>query len=234
MARSREYKWEHFDETARFHGLIYGANTARMAVVGLGAGELLVVSPGRSVRDGRFEEMAAWGKPRFLLAPNHFHWAGIRQWKERFPEVTVVAHPTAFRRLRKKMPEIEIQDLSALTAALPQGVRVFGPAMAKQGETWISVKTGQGTAWFVTDALINEEELPGGALGLLMRALGFRTGLINNPFFRRFFLKGRSEYREWLLAELDRDKPVLFVPSHGTVLRGAEVHAQLRAVVEKL
>jgi len=224
--------WEIFDEALPFAGAVYGPQRVRMAVIGLGDGGLLVVSPGLPVSDEGWAALARLGTPRFLLAPNHFHNAGLAGWKARFPGATIVAHPRAQARLRRKVPGVAIEDLEPLAAALPAGVRIFSPPSAKQGETWVAAQTGAGVAWFVTDGLVNESRLPRGVLGLLMRVLGFRTGLITNPFFKRMFLADRAAYKAWVAAELERDAPTLFVPAHGAVLRGPEVAAQLRAATD--
>lgn len=230
MSAARDDDWEIFDDDRPFAGAIYGAARVRMALVGLGGGALLVVSPGAPLSDARAERLARWGSPRFLLAPNHFHNGGIAVWKTRYPDARVVAHPRAQKRLRKKVPGVAIEDLALLEPALPAGVRIFGPPMAKQGETWVSLATAAGRAWFVTDGILNAERLPRGATGLVLRLLGFRTGLMTNPFFKRLFLTDKAAYKAWLCAE--RERPTLFVPAHGAVLRGPEVWRELIAVTE--
>jgi hypothetical protein len=232
MARAVDDTWEIYDEATPFAGARYGSQRVRMAVIGLGGGALLVVSPSESLSEPLLAELSRWGTPRFLLAPNQFHTLGLRPWKERFPDARIVAHPRAHARLRKKLAGIAVEDLAPLEAALPEGMRLFGPPMAKQGETWVSLKTKEGTAWFVTDAIMNEERLPRGPLGLLMRLLGFRAELITNPFFKRMFLEDKAAYKAWVSAELDRDPPALFVPSHGAPVRGPDVRDRLRAVTE--
>ena len=230
MTRSEQDTWEVYDQSLPFAGARYGVHAVRMVVVGLGGDALLVVSPGVPCSEARWEQVARWGKPRFLLAPNHFHNWGIRAWKDRFPDATVVAHPRAQRRLRRKLPGIPLEDLSVLEAALPRGVRLLSPPMARQGETWVSAPTPEGTAWFVTDGILNLTHLPPGLLRVVFWLLGYRTGLMTNPLFKRAFLTDQAAYKAWVEAELDRDRPVLFVPSHGTVLRGNEVSDRLRGV----
>lgn len=232
MTREADDTWEIYDERLPFLGAQYGPQRVRMAAIGIGGGALLVVSPGAPVSEARWEQLSRWGTPRFLLAPNHFHNAGIAAWKARFPGAAVVAHPRALARLRKKLPGVTIEDLAPLEAALPEGIRVFSPPTAKQGETWVSVKTNEGAAWFVTDSIVNEERMPRGPMGLLFRLLGFRAELMTNPFFKRFFLTDKAAYKAWVGAELDRDRPVLFVPSHGAPLRGPDVCSRLRAATE--
>lgn len=224
--------WELHDPALPLATTIYSRQRVRMAVIGIGGGDLLIVSPGTSLSDAAWARVAAWGAPRFLLAPNHFHNAGLARWHDRFPAATIVAHPRAHARLRKKLPGRTIADLTPLQAALPPGVRIFSPPGAKQGETLVSVQLPGGPAWFVTDALVNESRLPGGPLGLLLRLFGFRPGLITNPFFKRLFLADRAAYKQWLHAELDRDPPTLFLPAHGDPLHGPDTAHRLRAATD--
>lgn len=226
--------WQLHDESVLLATTTYGPQHARMAVIGIGDGGLLIVSPGTGMSDAAWARVAAWGAPRFLLAPNHFHNAGLAKWQDRFPGAQIVAHPRALPRLRKQLPGRELADLAPLQAALPPGLRVFSPPGAKQGETLVAVQRPAGTAWFVTDALVNESRLPGGVTGLLIRLAGFRTGLMTNPFFRRFFLADRPAYKQWLLAELERDRPTLFIPAHGDPLQGPDLVDRLRATTDVL
>jgi len=55
---------------------------------------------------------------------------------------------------------------------------------------------------------------------------------MTNPIFKRLFLKDKAAYKAWVSAELDRDRPTLFVPSHGDLLRGADVVDRLRAATD--
>ncbi len=224
--------WEVFDPDRRVLCARYGGGRVRMLAFGLRDGGLAVVSPGARMSDAHFEALAAWGEPRFLVAPNSFHNLGLRSWSKRFPDARVVAHERAHKRLRKRLAGLEFQGLESLVAALPDGVRLMCPPEAKQGEVWVSLITGQGTAWFVTDGILNEAHLPPGALGVVMRVLGFRTGLMTNPFFKRLFLTDKAAHKAWVRDELTRDPPTVFIPCHGEVLRGPDVVDKLRAATD--
>lgn len=222
--------WEVYDPDRRVLCARYGDGRVRMLAFGLRDGGLAVVSPGAKMSQAHFDALAAWGEPRFLVAPNAYHNLGLRSWSKRFPDAQVVAHERALKRLRKKLPELHFSGLDALVAALPDGVRLMCPPQAKQGEVWVSLATAQGRAWFVVDGILNEAHLPPGALGVVMRVLGFRTGLITNPFFKRLFLSDKAAHKAWVREELTRDPPALFLPCHGEVLVGADVPDKLRAV----
>ena len=118
-----------------------------------------------------------------------------------------------------------IDDLGALEAALPEGVRLLSPPMARQGETWIAVKQPHLTALIVCDAWVNLEQVT-----LPYRMVGFRPTLMVNPLFKRLFLRSKAEFQAWAARELEDLVPTMFVPSHGAVLRGGDVALELRRV----
>jgi glyoxylase-like metal-dependent hydrolase (beta-lactamase superfamily II) len=223
--------WEVFDQQLPLLGAHYARGKVRMVALGLRGGGFVVVSPGATRQTDVFEALERRGQPRFLLAPNHFHNGGLALWKGRYPDAKLVADPKAHARLGRKVQGVggagAFGDLEALKAELPEGVRLFGPPMATQGEVWLSMPTAAGRAWYVCDAVVNDAKVP-----LLFRVLGFRPELMTNPLFKRLFLQSKAEYKAWMLAELEKDKPTLFIPSHGGVLRGETVTAELRRVTE--
>jgi hypothetical protein len=230
--RRDDLPWEIYDPSLPFAGALYGPQRARLGVIGMGGGELLIISPGAPISDARWRTLEAWGTPRFLLAPNHFHNLGLTAWQQRYPDAQIVAHPRALTRLRRRLPALEIHDLSPLEAALPPAIRLFSPPMATQGETWVAVQIAAGAAWFVTDGLVNLRSLPPGPTGLFFWLMGFRPRLMVNPFFKRLFLRDKAAFKAWALAELERDSPALVVPAHGGLIDGPDHLDALRAALE--
>ncbi len=219
--------WEVFDDQLPLLSATYGGGRARMVALGLRGGGLAVWSPGKHA-DAARDALKHWGDVRFLLAPNHFHNAGLAEWIKHAPGAVVVAHPDAHARLRKQVPSITaIAGLDDLSTALPDGARVFGPPMAKQGETWLAVEKGDLRALAVCDSIVNMPRVP-----WAFWALGFRARLMTNPLFKRLFLTDKTAYKEWLLTELATHPPNVFIPSHGDVLRGAGVADDLKRVTE--
>lgn len=227
-----EQFWEVYDAELPLLAARYGSNRARMAVIGLGGSELLVVSPGAIADEQHWAQLAKYGKPALLLAPNHFHNSGLAVWAARFPQAKVVAAAGALPRLRKKLPALNIGDVAEVAEQLPSTIRLMQPPTAKQGELWLSIATSGGQAWFVTDGLINERRLPPGPLGVLIWLVGFRAGLMTNPLFKRLFLADKQRYKAWVLEQLEADPPQLFLPSHGQPLRGPDVASRLRQATE--
>lgn len=213
--------WETLEASPPLLVATYGKAKVRMTAVGLPGGGFVVTSPGSRSAAAR-EALAARGPVRFLLAPNHFHNAGLAEWQQAFPDALVVAHPTAIPRLRKQVPGVTIGELDALEAALPEGVRLLSPPMARQGETWIAAKGPGLSALIVCDAWVNLEQVT-----LPYRLVGFRPTLMVNPLFKRLFLRSKDGFQAWAGRELEALAPTLLVPAHGAVLRGDDVAAAL-------
>lgn len=224
--------WEIYDAAAPLAAHQWGKPSVRMLVVGLGEGELLVVSPLRKLPEESWAQLESWGRVRWLLAPNAFHNLGLEPWQARFPDARIVAHPRALPRLRKRLPQLQFGELDELRARLPSHVRLLEPPGAKQGETWLAVDDPTTRSWFVADSFVNESKLPG-ALGLFMRVMGFRTGLIANPFFMRFFTPDKAAYARWLEGEFEARPPQRFIPSHGALVEGDTLVDQLRSALAK-
>lgn len=224
--------WHSIDAPNPVLHATYGkATKVRMLAFGLRGGGLCVVSPGTWLSPDDYAELERHGTLRFLLAPNHFHTLGLAAWHARYPEAKLVAHPRAHKRLQGRVPGVTFGDLGELEALMPEGARLLCPPTAKQGETWVSLPVAEGRAWFVTDGILNEVALPAGLMGVMMRLLGFRSGLVVNAFFLRMFSGGRAAFLRWTLEQLDKDPPQVFVPSHGEILHGADVAQRLRDVV---
>lgn len=219
--------WLELDGSLPLLAATYGKAGVRMTAVGLEGGGFAVVSPGTR-GDAARKALATRGPVRFLLAPNHFHHAGLADWQAALPAAQVVAHPTAIPRLRKQVPGVTIADLEALRAALPEGVRLVSPPMARQGETWIAVKRPGSSALVVCDAWVNLE-----VVDWKHRLVGFRPGLMLNPLFKRLFLRSKADFQSWAARELADLRPDLLVPAHGAVIRGEGVMAGLLRVTEQ-
>ncbi len=218
--------WDIYDPDLPLAGIRYGDIKARMLVVGLGDGQLLAVSPG-TIDDEAFAQVDKWGTVNWLLAPNHFHWWGLPVWAKRYPNARLVAHPNALPGLRKRCKALAVGDVADLAKALPKHVKLHHPPTATHGETWVQVQTSAGRALFATDGIINEKRLPGFPVRWVMKALGFRTGLMTNPAFKRFFLRDKAEYKAWVAALLQNEPPTHFIPSHGQAIQGADTAHRL-------
>jgi hypothetical protein len=164
--------------------------------------------------------------PRFLVCGNHFHWLGIPEWLERFPEARVVATKTAAPRLRAKLGR-DVGELSEID--LPKGTTFVEPAGVGSGEIWLDANG----AWIVCDAFFNEPNMANGVMGVGLRLSGTTPGLRIGQTWKWMQLSKRAEYKEWLLARLKDAPPKALIPAHGEMAEGADLADRLAALVRE-
>jgi hypothetical protein len=87
----------------RFLGIEVGA---RMTVVRLPAGELLLHSPVRATPE-LVREVRRVGEVAHLIAPNRLHHLFVAEWKREFPEASIHVAPG----VEKKRPDLSISGL---------------------------------------------------------------------------------------------------------------------------
>jgi hypothetical protein len=81
----------------------------RSTIVGIGGGDLLVVSP-PPVECGGLESIDALGDVRHVVVPNAFHHLNARGFLERYPGAGFQAAPGLFRRVAGLSPATELSE----------------------------------------------------------------------------------------------------------------------------
>lgn len=197
-----------------------------MLVVPLPDGGTLLHSP-TWLGEETFERVLAFGEPRVLFAPNHFHHLSLPRFRQRFPDALPVASAGALPRLRDKGHE-GLRPLAEATPLLPEGARWLETQGTRTGETWLSLPGG---ALLVCDSFFRVTEPLTGPEGLLLRALKVGPGLTVGRTTRWLAVSKPAEYRRWALDTLEQLRPTRVFFSHGSPLEGADVTQRLRAVV---
>jgi glyoxylase-like metal-dependent hydrolase (beta-lactamase superfamily II) len=227
-------RWQAICEDTGLWTIESNANGFRLraTLLMLADNKLVLVSPIRNLGDAAVAQLSALGNPRFLLAPNHYHHLGLREYAERAPDAIVVASDVAAPRLQKRVP-LPIQSLSLLRAELPATAQVLEPPGTKSGETWLSVQTRKGRAWIVSDAFFHMPEHAPGLIGLFLRLTGTTTGLRIGSTFLWLAVRDRDTYRQWLLQKLAVEPPVMLVPGHGDILEDPQLGERLSRLVRE-
>jgi hypothetical protein len=203
----------------------------RSVALRLADGTLAVYSPIRRLPDGAHAALTALGRPALLVAPNHFHNMGLREYGAAYPDAAVVASARAAPRIAKKSGR-EVADPARLRAALPSHADLLIPPATRAGELWLSIHGPGARAWVVGDALFNIARTPLSVMGLILKAMSISPGLRIGSSFR-WLLADRAAYREWLLARLADERPTMLIPCHGDIIADAALPERLREVVEK-
>jgi hypothetical protein len=138
----------------------------RMTVVRLQDGRLVVYSA-IALDEAEMQALEAFGEPTFLIVPNDIHRMDAKIWKDRYPELQVIA-PLG---VRKKVAEVVPVSTTAPSFGDPQVQFVTVPG-TEEHEAALLVKTWSGTTLVVNDLIWNLDDRPGFG-GWLFRVMGF-------------------------------------------------------------
>ncbi len=213
------------DNLWRVQGKINDGKVQRQMVLGRMRDGGLVIHNAIALDDAEMKAVEAWGRPKVLFVPNAFHRQDAAIWKQRYPELTVVAPKGARKRVDK------IVKVDAITDVAPGDDTVrLRPLAGCPGESVLEVRSGDDVTAVFCDAILNVPRrtgVPGFLLG--------PTGKISVPRFARVFLvKDKAAFTRQLdaLAATPGLRRVMF--GHGAPAVDAEVAAGLRAVCAQM
>jgi hypothetical protein len=180
-----------------------GETTRHMTVVVLSGGRLAIYSA-IAVDAAELARIEALGTPTYLIVPSGIHRLDVKAWKDRFPQLVVIAPRGALHDVTQVV-RVDTTD----TALGDPRVRLEPVPGTDERELSMAVDTGTGTTLVVNDLIFNLPVIPGIA-GALMRLLGFGPGAPSMP---KLVMKKlvrdknavRAQLREWAsIGELDR------------------------------
>ena len=225
-------KWQPIDTGAGLWFCDYRLGTirSRSLAVRLKNGSLMIVSPGRKQAEAAAGFFDTNGQPSWLLAPNHYHRAGLREWVECF-DIPVACGDGAKKRLTK-MGHGPLQDLNDLRPQLSDHTEIWQIPGSKTGELIVVVETERGPIWLICDAFLNiETVLPGLLYKVLFKCMRMGPGLVVTRQFRHIFMSNWRGYRSWLLGKLADRPPIMVIPSHGAILERHDLKQRLTNIL---
>jgi len=110
--------------------------------------------------------LEAFGKPSFLVIPNDIHRMDARIWKERYPDLEVIAPDAA----REKVAKVVRVDESEADFRDPSVELITVPGTAER-EMALLVETAGGPTLVINDLIFNLANRPG-VTGWLFEKLG--------------------------------------------------------------
>jgi hypothetical protein len=152
-----------------------------MIVVRL-ADRRLVIHNAIALDEPAMKEIEAWGSPSFLIVPNGFHRLDARIFKERYPNLRLVAPPGAKARIEEV---VKVDDTNGGFGDEAIRYEVLGGTGDREGVLF--VRSQGGTTLVFTDAVMNMQKLPGFG-GLMMGLFGFTGPAPKVPFPTRMVL----------------------------------------------
>ncbi len=194
----------------------------RCIAVDLEDGRRCLYSPVRGLA-GAALNLAGSGKIAYLLAPNHYHYAGLAEHVAQFPQAQLCTSPAATARLHH-VTGYRFDTLNELACSLGPDGSLLYPSGLKTGEIWIRVRERREVAWIVTDAFCG----PKGTSGLVSKA----PAILGT--FPGFGIADRSTYVSWARRQLTEDRPSTLIPCHGALVVDRALPDKLDQLLTKM
>jgi hypothetical protein len=199
----------------------------RMTVARLRDGRLVIYSA-IALGEEEMTRLQQFGEPAFLIVPGDLHRLDAKIWKDRYPELIVVAPHGARDRVAEVVPvdaeHVDFNDPSVLYITVPG---------TNGHEAALLVRRPSGATLVINDLIWNVQDRPGFG-GWVFHALGLSGGDPLIPFVAKLHsIKDkaalRDQLQEWArLGDLQR-----IVVSHGRVI-DSEVPIVLRQLADQL
>lgn len=181
----------------------------RMTVVRLTDARLVVWSA-IALDETEMATLESYGRPAFLIVPNDHHRLDAKAWKERYPQLQVVAPEGA----REKVAEVVPVDTVTPSFDDPQVLFITVPG-TRDNEAALVVRRPGGTTLVLND-LVGNIRNESGFGGWFLRLMGFAGDEAHIPApVRMMLVKDIEALRAQLLRWADVESLKRIIVSHG-------------------
>jgi hypothetical protein len=199
----------------------------RMTVVRLRDGRLVIYSA-IALDEPEMQALEDYGVPSFLIVPGDLHRLDAKIWKERYPNLQVIAPEGA----RHKIEETVRVDETSVDFGDPN-VRFCTVPGTDEHESALLVDTDSGTTLIVNDLIWNMDHRPGFG-GWIFRVAGFTAPHPTiPPLVALRGIKDKSALREQLERWARHHNLNRIIVSHGEIIR-QDAQFVLRELAEQL
>jgi hypothetical protein len=182
----------------------------RMTVVRLADGSLVVFSA-IALDEDEMHALEAYGRPAYLIVPSDKHRLDAKTWKDRYPEIRVIAPEGA----RAKVAETVAVD-TVSPRFDDQGVHFVTVPGTRGREAALLVRTPKGTTLVLNDVVGNIRDAAGFG-GWLLKLAGFAGEEAQVPaVVKMAVIEDKNALRLQLLQWAEIDSLVRVLVSHGS------------------
>lgn len=184
----------------------------RMFIVKRADGTLIFSGAAIPLEAPALDRVTAWGQPKVLLVPHHWHMIDARPFAERLG-LEVYGPRACEAKIRRRV------RLTGVLEELPPDshLSVEPVAGTKLGEPALLVRSdgGRRVSLLVADVIQNT---PKGSLPTMFRVFGFEGGPKVTPAFRFFFLRDRRALSTQVQRWSEIPALVRLIPCHGRIV----------------
>lgn len=210
------------DHSSRIYCATKG--TLRCTAIKLADNSLCLFSPVLGLTEQVIEKVKQLGDVSFILAPNHYHNKGVAEYVEAFPKAIITAPELAIPRL-EKVTKIAFETLTRFKEKLPEDISIIHTEGLKTGEIWLRVKAKESIIWIVVDAFCTMKDNTKKPESDTPQILGT---------FPKMGVQDPAAYRQWVLEQIQRDKPTLILPCHGSAIKSAQLPSKLTTLMNRV
>jgi hypothetical protein len=183
----------------------------RMTVVRLANGQLVIFSA-LALDEPEMRALEKFGKPSFLIIPSEIHRMDAKIWKERYPDLLVIAPPGA----RRRAEELVDVDTTEPDFGDPS-VRYVNVPGTDGGEAALLVETSTGTTLVICDLIWNVHHRRGFG-GWLFRLFRLTSESPQIASVVRMKIKDKRALRDQFLSWANLDGLNRIVVCHGDIV----------------
>lgn len=194
----------------------------------------LLIHSAIALADREMQQLEALGTPNILIVPNRIHRLDARVYKQRYPNLKIVAPAAA----KPYVEEVVPVDAIAEDLLPDYGIICHQPEGIRPQELVYEIPLPNGKALLFTDILFNLTEayldtyVP--CSKFTLRWLGAIGYFGITPLGRRFFMTDRIIYRHWLEKLADEVTPLQVISvAHGEPIT-VNCDRQLRQAAARL
>jgi hypothetical protein len=203
-----------------------GSFPRRMTVVRL-SGSRLAVWSAIALDAKEMATLEAYGRPAFLIVPNDHHRLDAKPWKDRYPQIQVVAPEGSRAKVEQVVPVDATPDFG------DPNVQFVTVAGTRDREAALVVRTRNGTTLVLND-LVGNIRNASGISGWLLRLAGFAGKSARIPrVVKSNLVKDANALRGQLLQWAGMESLKRILVSHGDPIE-ANPHQTLREIASSL
>lgn len=200
---------------------VFDDGSLRCVAVELKGGGFCFYNPVKGLSEEWVQSLKEFGSVKYLLSPNHYHHRALSEYAECFVKAKVCGSTAATSRLNKQTG-LTFASLAGLKKLLPASIALVEPKGLKTGEVWLRIKQDNEVCWLVGDAFCGPKQTKSSSFSATPELL--------KPF-PSFGVGNRSEYVDWVTAQIKTDKPTTLIPCHGGMIRSKQLPQKLQRLV---
>lgn len=200
----------------------------RMTVVRLEDGTSAIFSA-IALDEGGMARIEALGRPAFLIVPNDHHRMDAKIWKQRYPDLKILAPPGAC----KKVMEVVYVDATSDLLNDSEVRFLTVPGTGDREAAMEICRNGKLTI-VVNDIIANVRHPPGIGAGIMARLMGFGVSAPQVPrVVKRVLIEDKEKLAGQLRTWAERSDVKRILPSHGDPIE-TDASGALRKLADAL